>query len=101
MMKNSEMKDVLYRKLQDENSTFKKSDISIKKQKDSYIITIKDYEHIPLKLYLEYDDYFGYVVYVQYHNGDYFKTIEMLTSKKDYDVKRALIYVGYYIGTRF
>lgn len=94
-----EMKDILYKKLQDEQCYFKKSDISIKKEKNYYIITIKDYEHIPFKMWLENDDYFGYIVTINEMLD--FENIVFLDNKKEYDIKTALIYLGYYIGTHF
>lgn len=101
-MKTQEMKDILFQKLQDEQCNFKKSDISIVKSANNlYNVTIKDYEHIPLRLELELDEFLGYVVYVQFFNGIYYKTIEMFESKKEYDIEHALIHLGYYIGTRF
>ena len=97
-----EMKQTLYKKLQDEQSNFKKSDIVIIKSTDNiYNVTIKGFEHIPLRLELEIDEFLGYVVYVQYYNGIFYKTVEMIESKKDYDMQHALLYLGYYIGTRF
>lgn len=98
-MKVAKMKDILFQKLQDEQSDFKKSDISITKQKDSYKIVIKGYEHTPFKMTFEYDEYFGYIVYIY----DLFEesNIIFIDSKKDYDIKTALIHLGYYIGTRF
>lgn len=101
-MKVAEMKQTLFKKLQDEQSNFKKSDIVIVKSTSNiYNVTIKDYEHIPFRLELELDEFLGYVVYVQYYNGDYYKTIELFDSKKEYQLQDALIYLGYYIGTRF
>lgn len=93
------MKDILFQKLQNEQCNFKKSDISITKQKDTYKIVIKDYEHIPFKMIFEHDDYFGYIVYID----DCFEhdNIVFVDNKKEYDIKTALIQLGYYIGTRF
>ncbi len=101
-MKVAEMKDILFKKLQDEQCNFNKSDISIVKSTSNiYNATIKDYEHIPFRLEFEIDDFLGYVVYVQYFNGVYYKTIEMFDSKKEYQTQTALIHLGYYIATRF
>lgn len=97
-MKTAEMKEILYNKLQAENTYFKKSDISIKKVKDYYIITIKDYEHISFKMDFEYDELFGYVVWVidNEHN-----IISDTNSFINYDIEYALIELGYHIATRF
>ena len=102
MMTTNEMKDILTKKLKEEGCYFKKSDISIKKIKDCYHVVIKDYEHIPFKISFEYDDYFNYVVWVYRKEDDIlYKIINMIDNKKEYDIKSALIYLGYYIGTRF
>ena len=94
----NDMKEILANKLKDEGAHFTKSDIIIKKQGESYKIVIKDYEHLPFKMSLEYDDYFGYTVWIC---NDSFKNIAYVDSKKDYDIESALIELGYYIGTRF
>lgn len=96
-MKTAEMKQILFEKLQAENCYFSKSDISIRKDGNGYKIIIADYEHIPFKMSFEYDDYFCYTVWV-FTNGE---NIIFVDSKKDYDIKTALIRLGYYIGTRF
>lgn len=93
-----EMKAILADKLKAENTYFAKSHISIRKNGESYKIIIKDYEHLPFTMTFEYDDYFGYTVWI--HN-DSFKNIVFVDSKKEYDIKSALIELGYYIGTRF
>lgn len=97
-MTTQEMKQILFDKLQAENTYFTKSDISIKKHGNDYIIVIKDYEDFPFKMIFEYDDYFGFVVWVLSKDHE---EIVFTNSKKDYDIETALIYLGYYIGTRF
>ena len=67
-MTTNEMKTILYDKLCDECCYFTKSDISIKKHGQEYRIAIKDYECIPFKMFFEYDDYFGYIVYIDTEN---------------------------------
>lgn len=96
-MTTNEMKTILYDKLCDECCYFTKSDISIRKHGQEYRITIKDYECIPFKMFFEYDDYFGYIVYIDTEN----ESIAFVDSKTNYDIKTALIELGYYIGTRF
>ena len=97
-MKTCEMKAILADKLKAENTYFTKSHISIKKIGESYKIVIKDYEHLPFTMKFEYDDYFGFIVWVI---NDSYKNIVFVDSKKEYDIKTALIELGYYIGTRF
>lgn len=97
-MTTAEMKNILANKLKDEDTYFTKSHISIRKHGEEYKIVIKDYEHIPFTMKFEYDDYFGFCVWV---TNDSFKNIVFVESKKDYDIETALIRLGYYIGTRF
>ena len=99
MLKTNEMKNILYCKLQDESCYFTKKDISIKKVKDSYIILIKDYEHITFEMKFEYDEYFGYLVSIK--DLLYNEYVAFCDSKYDYNCKDALLQLGYYIGTRF
>lgn len=101
-MKVAKMKDILFKKLQDEQCDFKKSDISITKQKESYQIVIKGYEHIPFKMTFEYDKYFDYIVSIS-NIGEIvdYENIVFVENEKEYDIQTALIHLGYYIGTRF
>ena len=98
-MKTNEMKQILTDKLKAENCYFTQKDIVIKKVNDSKCtIYIKDYEHIIFTMFLDIDDYFGYIVQITNNFDDYdiFKD-----SKNGYDFESALIELGYYIGTRF
>lgn len=100
-MKVQEMKQTLYQKLKDEKTIFEKNDIKIKKQNQNYIIIIKDFEHIPFKLHFENDDYFGYIVYLQYFNGVHYEVLEMFDDNKEQQTQTALLYLGYYIANHF
>ena len=101
-MKTTEMKETLYNKLKAENCYFTKSDIGIKKESDNkYIITIKDYEPFNFIMKLSIDDDEYEVIVSKYYKNEYDGLIAYETSKKDYDIKSALIELGYYIGTRF
>jgi hypothetical protein len=93
------MKDIIAAKLKDEGTYFTKSHISIKTITNGYRITIKDYEHIPFKVILEKDDYFGYEVWVKEELDNQF--IIFKTSKKEYPIFETLLSLGYYIGTHF
>lgn len=97
-MTTAEMKNILADKLKAEQTYFTKSHISIKKQGEKYKIVIKDYEHLPFYMSFEYDNYFGYTVMIA---NDSHKIISFVENKKDYDIKTALVELGYYIGTRF
>ena len=99
-MNSTEMKNILFDKLQDESCHFRKSDISIRKNKNNTItIVIKGYEHIPFTMGFEKDEYFGFIVYV--HDEFEKCNIIFVDSKVQYRIDRALIQLGYYIGTRF
>lgn len=99
MMKTAEMKEILLQKLQDESCNFTKSDITIKNDKEGYTVLIKDYEHIPFNITLEKDEFFGYTVII--YNVFEERIIILVDNKNEYDLKTALIRLGYYIGTRF
>lgn len=99
-MNSTEMKDILFKKFQDEGCCFRKSDIFIRKNSNNTItIIIKDYEHNPFTIRFEYDSYFGFIVCVKddFDEGD----IIFVDSKEKYRIDRALIQLGYYIATRF
>lgn len=98
-MTTAEMKNILAKKLKDENTYFTKSHINIKKLGEGYKIIIKDYEHIPFKMNFSFDNYFGYQVWIR----DMCEgcNIIFVDSKKNYDIETALIHLGYYISTRF
>lgn len=99
MTKITEMKQILADKLKAEGCYFTKKDISIQKVNDSkYKIYIADYEHIVFTMFAEIDDYFGYTVTITNNFDDYDIFVD---SKKEYDIKSALLELGYYIGTRF
>lgn len=100
MMTVTEMKEILFEKLQDEGTSFTKSEINIKKNdNDTYTIVIEGYEHSAFKMSFEKDDYFGFIVWV--YDSFEESNIIFLDNKKDYDIKRALIRLGYHIGRTF
>lgn len=107
MMTTIEMKKIMSNKFKDENCYFRFKDISIKKIKpNEYNIVIKDYESILFKMSFNYDDFFGFEVWLTkyYKEGSLFvydNIINCIDSKKDYDVKLALINLAYYISDRF
>ena len=98
-MNVNDMKNILAKKLKEENTYFTKSHISMEKQGKSYKIIIKDYEHIYFKMTLSYDDYFGYEVSIYDSFSD--RIIIYVDNKKDYDIENALIQLGYHIGNTF
>lgn len=99
MMNVNKMKDILAKKLKEENAYFGKSDISMKKQGEAYKIVIKGYEHIYFKMTFSYDDDFGYEVWI-YDSFDNCNII-YVDSKKDYNVENALVQLGYHIAMCF
>lgn len=101
-MKATEMKQILFEKLQDERTGFKKSDISIKSENHGHKITIKGYEHITFSITTEEDDYFGYIVNIDEHwFGTKNENIAFKCSKYGYDYRSALLRLGYHIANTF
>lgn len=102
MLTTKEMKDILFKKLQDENTCFKKSDISIKKSKnhngnDMYVVTIDNTFVYEMKLYYDNEIFVGtYTITV--FDEDFEDFAVWVESKKDYDFKSALIQLGYHIA---
>ena len=104
-----EMKRVLANKLKDENTYFTISDISIRKckvdtsikyvrQDAKYRIVIKDYEHCPFIMVCEYDEFFGYSIFITCEFDNYmFSNFDEF----EYDIENALLYLGYHIGNTF
>lgn len=101
-MKTTEMKHILYNKLMDENTGFKLSDISINKTgNNKYMIVIREYEHIPFKMEMEIDDYFGNVVTIwDEFNNDF---VAWCDGHCEFDklINYALLQLGYTIGNTF
>ena len=99
-----EMKDVLMNKLKDEGSQFKRSEVVIKPITNGYLIYVKGYEHCTYKITFDYDDFFGYELWITCGNMDEWESFEIIYdnySKTHYDLKHALISIGYQIGTTF
>lgn len=107
MMTTNEMKNILVQKFKDEKCSFSYKDISIKKvENDIFHIIIKDYEHIIFRLVFEYTEDFGFETWVEewYKMNniiEYDHIVTMTDSRKNYDVKNALIHLGYYIANTF
>lgn len=95
----NEIKTILAQKLKDEECSFKKSDIIVKKTNNGFIITIKEYEHCPFKMTFDEDEYFGFEVWIYDTFNE--EMIAFTDSKKDYDVKSALLSLGYTIANTF
>ena len=100
----TEMKSILYNKLQDEGAGFKKSDIHIKAIEGGFDVWLTDYEHCTFRMNFGYDDYFGYYVQVECGSDEYpdeWGEVCFECSKKELDIKHALINIGYQMGTTF
>lgn len=95
----NDMKNILAKKLKEEDAYLDKSHISIKKQGNAYRITLKGYEHIYFKMDFYQDEYFGYVVSIY----DSFEGCNLIfvDNKKCYDVENALVELGYHIANCF
>ena len=94
-----EMKLILAQKFEDEECCFTQEDITIEEQDNGLKIIIKDFEHCPISISKEKDDYFGYVLYVKDECEE--EIIGMYNSRRDYPYTEALINIGYYIASRF
>ena len=96
-MTTNELKEILATKLHNEGCYFTKKHIHATKTKSGFKVVIKDYEHIPFTVYAEEDDYLGYCVYVCREGREF----HLSTSKRTFPWEEAIIYLGYYIGSRF
>lgn len=96
-MTTAEMKEAIFRKLQDEESGLTKSDIRIKRSGTKTTVTIKGYEEIPFTITEEKDEYFGFVLWVK-HWGEY---IAMIDSKRGFQYGEAMVAIGYTVATTF
>lgn len=108
-MTTNEIKWTLFKKLQDEETYFSLSDISVRKSPRKtedeivrYEIRIKEYEHIRFFLSACTDVFEGYFALVtRYTFGQYDGIVTMLDGRQEPPVREALIDLGYHIGTRF
>lgn len=93
------MKTTLATRLQEAGTCFTASDISIRKHGDRARVVIREYEHNPFEIRTEYDDFFGYVVWI----ADLFTRDEavFVDSKRGYNFDEAMAELGYYIANRF
>lgn len=98
-MNSNDMKNALYEKLHDEGCYFKKSDISIRKIANGFKITIKDYEHIPFRVWVDSDDCIGEYIAVERMDDE--STVAFVDGADDRHMKEALLDLGYYIASRF
>ena len=103
-MNTKEMKNLLVSKFEDENCCFTRKDVSIRKSGKTTTIVIKDYEHITFKITEDYDDYFGYTLYIKEFYTDYPDEIEWNTfteSRLAFTYETALKLIGYHIAQTF
>ena len=104
-------KEILAKKLKDENTYFTKSDISIRKSehirkgdtcKDyTYKIVIKDYEHITFVINIRNNHGVDPYICVYYKEDDFQTMIIYDDFHGEKDLENVLIKLGYFIGTRF
>lgn len=113
IMTNNRMKNILAQKLEDENTCFTKSDIRISKTGEGkdytkMVCTIADYTHCQfhIALFTEEDawwqeNYGCYVVSVTmpewYENALFYEWGKDINDL----LRQALMYIGFYAGTRF
>lgn len=110
-MTTKNMKEILAKKLKDENTYFTKSDISIRKKeyickgttdKDySYKVIIKDYEHITFVIDIKSNYGIDPYICVYYKEDDFKAMIIYDDFFSDKDIENTLVKLGYFIGTRF
>ena len=103
-MTSVEMKDILYKKLQDEGCYFKKKDISVKRSGRDVVFEIAGYEHCPFTLMVEEDEFFamGYIVMATIpEEGTVADEIVKNKENLDRAIRDVIVRIGYYIGTRF
>lgn len=98
-MTTNELKDILASKLKDEGTYFTKKHIKAQKTKNGFKVIIEDYEHIPFLINMEEDDYFGKCVFIQTPFEE--ECISFRYSKHEYPLFESILYLGYYIGSRF
>lgn len=99
-----EMKDVLMNKLRDEESQFKRSEVVIQAITNGFLVFVKGYEHCTYKISFDYDNYFGYEIWVSCGDKKDDNSFEIIYddySKTKYDLKHALTFIGYQIGITF
>jgi hypothetical protein len=94
------LKDLLVEKLEAENCYFTKKDISISSVNNKHKIVVKDYEFCPFEVTYDNDEFFEHCVTVW--NKETNTIIHMAEGNSWEDSQReAMLYLGYYIGTRF
>lgn len=98
-MTTNELKEILAFKLREEGTYFTKKHIHARKTKTGFKVVIEDYEHIPFNINIEEDDYFGKCVFIQSPYET--EVISFRYSKKEYPLFESILYLGYYIGSRF
>ena len=107
MLTTKEMKQILAEKLKAENTYFTIKDIHMTKQarkhNDSYKVFIADYEHIifTIEFITDEDNKKEIALWKQYKASKR-KTLMLLEEKHNEEaIKNVLLYLGYYIGSRF
>ena len=94
------LKDLLAEKLHDEGCYFTKKDISISSVNNNHKVVIKDYEHCPFEVTYTCDEYLGNCVTVWNRQDDTIVHMAECHTWED-GQREAMLYLGYYIGTRF
>lgn len=102
----TEIKNILAKKFADEECGFTESDIKVSRTPSAIWITINDYDHITFKMWIEDDDYFGHIVYIDeywYNNEtpEFSDSVAFVDSKTEFDYRTALVRLGYHIANTF
>ena len=103
MLTTKEMKQILVDKLKAENTYFTLKDIHMTKQGNNYKVFIADYESIIfiIKFSIDREDGEEITLWRQFKNDKQKKLLLLEESHSDETIKTVLLYLGYYIGTRF
>ena len=86
-----EMKKVLYQKLKDEGTCFKYNDIHIKAVENGFEIVIADYDTSTFYIQWDYDESWGYEIWIHIGDSEYKELYDCVESCTHYDLKLALI----------
>ena len=94
------LKDLLVEKFEAENCYFKQKDVSISSVNNKHKIVIKDYEFCPFEVTYDNNEYFGQCVTVWDRQDD---TIVHMAECNNWEdgQREAMLYLGYYIASRF
>lgn len=102
MITINEMKDILFKKLQDEETAFKRSDIHINKTDYGYKIYLNGYEPLSFHMYIDDNDVWKHSIEVtECYKEEFNDSVDLQTDSDDESMRYSLINIGYFVGTRY